>query len=218
MTKKRADLKSLQHELLHRVAAHLARLGFDERPDGQSFYRRTEVGWWTVHLGFVEHPADFDVTVDVAIRVDAVETMINSSDKGLRKRARERTATVGIELGNLIDGRQRRWTVVAGNELPQIAISIAREVEDFGLPYLRRLSNLEQMLEVLKANDASAWKHSPIHGVRCKAVLALTLLLHGVEEARTVAPVLEQYLAQRKDSALDDFRAFALRALDGRHG
>lgn len=196
----------LQKALLARLATSLRGYGFEDRPVGQDFYRRTPQGRWILHLGFVPHAADVDVTTGIGIRIDGVEELVNRYNGALSARDRHRTATMGIDLGNLADHRQRRWTLRGSDDVEPVAASIVHEFEKFGIPYLERFSDLEAMLEVLSRNDESGWLHSPIHWARCERAVALALILGRRDQARAIADSGVAFLAGRGDRELQDFR------------
>lgn len=157
-------------------------------------------------MGFIPHEVEVDVTANVAIRVDAVEDLINRNTLLLSTRDQRRTATMGIELGNLADHRQRRWTLGKREDVEAVASGILHEFEKFGLPYLERFSDLGAMFEVLSRNDQSAWLHSPIHSARCERAVALGLVLGRRDAARAVADSCIAFLAERGDPGLRGFK------------
>ena len=205
--------KHLKRRLLSRVAELLVPLGFDRAIAGQAIHKMVPDGRLSVHLAFIDHTEDLDVTVDVALRIDVVQELIHRTNTRLSNHEKSQTATVGGELGNIADGAQRRWTIRSEADVEKAASEIVREFVEFGQPYLGRVSRLEPMLETLAANDRTAWEYSPFHGKRCKTILSLALILHGRHEAIALAPRLEQYLAERGDFALEDFRSFVREVL-----
>lgn len=66
---------SMEGDLLRETGRSLARLGFSSRANGQTFLRPLDGGFAAAHLAFVEHEFDIDVTIDVAIRFNAVEDL-----------------------------------------------------------------------------------------------------------------------------------------------
>ena len=74
-------------------------IGFTARPDLNSFHRKTELGKESVHLAFPEYEISFFASVDIGIRFDAVEDVLNSGDRGLTKKRKAVTFTIGTNLG-----------------------------------------------------------------------------------------------------------------------
>jgi len=74
-------LQKLKTLLFEELGRRLASYGFRGRFSVQTFYAPTDFGWAAFNLGFILHrQTDFDVTADVALRVNAVEDLI-SRDK-----------------------------------------------------------------------------------------------------------------------------------------
>ncbi len=203
------NLEALQEEFLKRLATELRRYGFQSKAADQAFYRIMPFGWWGFHLAFIPHDADFDVTGDVAIRVDKVENLVNADNKVLSRREKSETATIGAELGNIADHRQKRWTVASASDLESTARSLITEFAKFGIPYLERFSDLETMLEALADNQPSGWLHSPVHASRCKRAVALALVLGKKDRAAELAQGCETFLQSRMDPGLPSFKAFS---------
>ncbi len=80
------NIKELQKNLLANVGEKLTTFGFGGKAKQQSFYRPIDGGWACVHLSFIKHADDFDVTVDVGVRFDEVEELVNSNNNLLTKR------------------------------------------------------------------------------------------------------------------------------------
>ena len=205
---KNPAFRPLRERLQSRVAQVMSKHGFVKRFVGQSLRKPIDGGRWSLHLSFIPHESDFDVTADVAIRLDAVEQLLHRSSRLLSEREKARTATIGAELGNLADGRFRNWTVVTERDVELIAPEIVAEFAKFGLPYLERLSDPEVMLQTLSANDPRAWRSSPIHLHRCKTVLALAYTLRGVSGLKSVMPTMERFLQERSDPGAAELAAF----------
>jgi hypothetical protein len=169
-------MKDVQELLLRRVGELLTPLGFRARTRAQSYRRDIPHGQWALHLSFIRHEADFDVTADVAIRFDAVEERLHRDDKLLAASEKRETATLGAELGNIERGEPHRWTVAEISDVAVVAPSIVAKFEQTGLPYLDRLSDPLRALEALTRNDGSEWLYSPFPGSRCKAAATLAAL------------------------------------------
>src|SRR5438309_2315895 len=91
--------------LLSRLGDELAKHGYKTtKKDPQTFTRKHPGGCMDVlHVAFVRHAdTDFDVIVDFALRIDAVERLIGTITGADTKD----WTTLGNELGNIIDGKQ----------------------------------------------------------------------------------------------------------------
>jgi hypothetical protein len=203
----------LRAQVLDAIARGLSESGFEARPAEQAFRKTMPFGSWTLHISFVPHESELDLTADVAVRIDEVEDLVNASDAGMTAVDKKRTATLGAELGNLADGRQKRWTLARSQDVGSVAAQVVAECREFGLPYLEQYSEPTAILDALSRNDPSGWRHSPIHGARCIRAVALALVLHDRKEAKEVADKCDAFLSQRRDPGLQEFRSTAQRIL-----
>lgn len=107
------DKKKLKAMLLHGLAELLEDYGFKRRITDQSFYKKTADGKVSIHLAFINHSEDFDVTVDFAIRFNDVEDILNEIDNSFLPFPTKKgeTYTLGAELGNITGEGQKRWTI-----------------------------------------------------------------------------------------------------------
>lgn len=83
-----------------------------------------------VHVSFIRHEADIDVTADVAVRVDAIEQVVNQCETGLTDAEKRRSTTLGAELGNLTRRQPLRWTVSALGDVAAVAEQIYGSVRE----------------------------------------------------------------------------------------
>jgi hypothetical protein len=206
------DVKSLQKQLLREISVHMPQYGFSPRIWGQSFRRTEPFGLCSLHISFISHISDFDVTADVGLRINAVEKVLNSENKLLSEKEKGETFTVGAELGNIAEGKQRQWTISNVHQLSLVTGGILEIFERVGLPYLNKISNLDYLLYVLSNHDREAWLASPIHEHRCKTIAVLARVL-GKSQSRvqTLCAQCDNYLQQRNDLGLDSFRRFIRR-------
>jgi len=175
------NLSALEKKLLSEVGSLLQGHGFSSRPVGQSLRLVKPFGWASIHLAFVRHPpVDFDVIVNVAIRIDAVQDSIQGGDSLITDKDRKNSATIGCELGNLKGVGQQRWTVSSEEDVSPIASEIAVECEATLLPFIERYSDLGALLETLSTNAGIAQLISPIESKRSKTVFALSALLNAM--------------------------------------
>ena len=199
------ELKRLQTALLAKVGERIAEYGFDAKPRGQSYYKRTPFGRLAFHLAFMKHQADFDTTADVAVRFDELEDLLNQYNTGLTKAERGQTFSLGAEIGNINEGKQKRWRVSGFDDLEDVSRSIADAFETVGKPYLDNYSSMESALGALSGDDRAAWLHSPIHDQRAKEALGLAFLLGDRERFRQIAAAKTEFLASRNDRGLQSF-------------
>jgi len=173
------NLITLEKELLAEVGLLLKQRGFGSKPVGQSFRLAKPFGWASIHLAFVRHAQiDFDVVVSAAIRIDAVQGMIqDKSDRLITDKDRKSSATIGCELGNLTGDGQRRWIISSRDDVGWVASEIVAACDKWLIPFIERYSNISAVLESLKADDVHARLISPINEKRRKTILALSKIL-----------------------------------------
>ena len=139
------------------------------------------------------------MTADVAIRFDEVEHLVNQYKDFLTDAEKNKTCTLGAELGNIREGRPMRWTLNNLEDIDSIAGSILKAFETIGLPYLDTYSSMERTYEALIGDDRSAWLHSPFHDERALRAIALAFLVREPESFSRTAAAKFEFLANKKE-------------------
>jgi hypothetical protein len=201
-------LASAQESLLRSVGSWIEAFGFRHVANSQDFTKPFDGGKLFFHLAFIEHDADFDVTADVAVRLDAVQDMVQAGNKFLSKKEKAQTATFGVELGNLVQGSQHRWSVTSLGDVQMVSDSLKNWFEAHALPYFSRHASLQEALDLLSPRDRSAWLHNPVHGARAKSVVSLAYLLKDQALFDQLAMEQEEYLRSLNDFSLADFQQY----------
>jgi len=161
-------------------------------------------------VSFIKHGHDCDVTADVALRIDALEDLLNENTDLRNVERKKKIHSLGAELGNIADGRQRRWTLATEEDTPRVAGSMVSAFESIGLPYLETFSDLNRALAVLAADDRSSWLHSPFHDLRAKRAVGLAHLLgRPAEELDVLIAAKTKFLGERSDPGVESFLVFA---------
>ena len=155
-------LEELRQRLLARLA-ELVEPAFKLTKRDRTFWKDAGPVRYALHISFINHADDFDVTVDVAIRHHSVEDVLNA-ERQLGPRERRETATVGAELGNLAGVGQHRWTVVAEGDVEPVALGIVDWFGRIGEPFLQRFASPAETLRVLEADGPEARMISPSCG------------------------------------------------------
>jgi hypothetical protein len=197
----------LERTLLGEIGRGLAAFGFS-RPEGQTAERKTDAGRVAVHLSFIEHETDFDVTTDVAIRFDSVEELVHRSNELLSRREKLQTFTLGAELGTLKTGEPLRWTVTSHADVPAVAAAILAELREVGLPYVDQYSQIENAFDVLSRDDREVWVHSPVHWERAKRACALLIVMGRRAEVRALGERKLAFLRSVNDPGIPLFEKF----------
>jgi hypothetical protein len=73
----RSEQKQARLEFLTALGRKLELLGFSTMTREQCYYRDNGSGKWVLHIAFIPHAQDIDLTADIAIRIGAVEDLGN---------------------------------------------------------------------------------------------------------------------------------------------
>lgn len=200
-------IKTLESELSVAVAEYLVPEGFKRYHD-QEFQKPYPWGKAAIHLSFIEHENDFDVTVDVAIRFESLETLVNKNAKGLTEKEKKNTYSLGAELGNLTGASPMRWTVISQADIKRVARQISEKIATTAIPYIETYSQPKRALEILSGDEQGAWLHSPIHGERAKRAIGLAWLSGEQQIFDNLVDSKRTFLQARNDFGLGDFEEF----------
>ncbi len=201
-------IKILQKELLSQLSNKIVEYGFDKKIRGQSFFKPINDGRAVLHFSFIDHKDEFDVTIDVAIRFNALENLINKENRLLSKKEKDETCSLGVELGNLSQGKPRRWSIKNQVDIDSAVKEMTLFIKEIGLPYISEYSDLKQALSILSKDTPGAWIHAPIHGERAKRAVGLAFLLNESEKLKSLINSKSAFLAERKDFGLASFNIF----------
>jgi len=169
-------LAELRRRVLERLSERMAPAGFRRRD--QSFWKDAGPVALSLHVSFINHADDFDLTADVAVRHHAVEDILNAARR-LSARDMRTTATVGAELGNLAGVGQHRWTVTAEADVDPAIDGVADWFRRIGEPFLQRFSSPAEALRVLDEDGIEARLICPIAATRSQVREILRQLHHG---------------------------------------
>jgi hypothetical protein len=194
MTSQSPELFKAKMELLSEIGKRLCVYGFPKRPSGHAFRKKTDFGHIACHLNVAEHPNEFSVAVEVAVRFDEVENLVNACRDMLSLAEKKKTSTIGCELGNLGHGRRHEYAgITPQSDISRIAGEIANFAIETGFPYFERFCSKEAVYAVLTSDDPKDRIHSFSLG-RAERAVALAFLLHGRVEAAQIIRSMEQYM------------------------
>ena len=167
----------IEKEILTRLGKSLLKFGFDPKVSGQSFRRPLAREMWAFHVSFIPHQTDLDLTADVAIRIQAIEDLVNQYDTKPSPAEKRQSMTLGGEIGNISLGRQLRWTVADPDDLDHVCQDVINAFERTGLPFLKGHSDIGVVHRVLTSSDSKETLLCPILGPRAmRAVASATYL------------------------------------------
>lgn len=203
----------LVNQLFESIAEEMKKRGFKYRGKQQDFIQQTDYGFNAFHIAIIRHENDFDITVDVGIRFDDVENLINKNNKLLTKSQKKETCTIGVEIGNLTQGQTRRWTIEKFEDIMDVTYSVVEVFDHVALDYFKKYSNLEMVYKILRRDDKEAGLHSPFPSYRAiRAVIAAIVLDKSNLEIQNLIKEKISYLAGlKKDFDLKQFRDFLYR-------
>ncbi len=203
------DKKKIKKVLLNKIAGFLANYGFNNRIYGQSFWKPLNIGRGMIHLHFINHTNDFDVTVSVSIRFDKLEEMINKNNILLKVNEKNLTSTIGVELGNLTKGVQRRWTVKGVDDIEFVACDICKMIVKAALPYIEKYKDMDTVFEMIMRDDPDVWMLSPLRHRLAMNAVGLAKLLNKNELLDEIIRAKTKYLEEKNDYGLQLFIQFA---------
>jgi hypothetical protein len=203
-------MKQLRDALLKRICVFLSEYGFDNKIYGQSFRKRIDGGGARIHLNFINHANDFDVVVSVGIRFDTMENMANVVNKLLTEKERKKSdsATIGIELGNLSIGAQKRWTIREEDDIPSVAEGISKDIIEIAFPFIGKYKDMNAVFEIMLRDDSAVWSLAPFHHRRAMNAVGLAKLLKKDDMLDTIIAKKIKFLEERNDYGLDMFLDF----------
>jgi hypothetical protein len=111
-----------------------------------------------MHVAFINHAADFDATLDVAVQFLVGKTAV---------------CVVGASLSNIEGSGQVRYAVSSEQTAVSAALQAIAHLKRVGLPFLERYSNARTTLSALKAGGAESLLLSPIAQLHAQQVAAL---------------------------------------------
>lgn len=202
-----------KRELLKKLGERIAWLGFNPKVSGQSFYCPSTEGRWALHVSFIPHQTDFDLTTDVAIRMNAVENLVNEYDTKLKPVEKRQSVTLGGEIGNLSQGRPLRWTVADLNDIPAVSDQMTSAFERVGLPFFRAYSDLQAVHRVLVSSNSRDTLLCPILGPRAMRAVASAYLLGKTTDITALVRRFEAKLIEKQDLYLEDLGALCREVL-----
>jgi hypothetical protein len=201
------ERESTERGILTKIGERVQLFGFNPRPSGQSFYHDFESGKWALHVSFIPHKNDMDLTADVAIRINAVEDIVNRYDTKRTPAEKRKSMTIGGELGNISAGRPLRWTVPDVRGALKICDQLLDAFEKIGLAFLRAHSDVAAVHHVLTSPGPRAALLAPVLGSRYMRVVASAHVLGATSDIERLINRFEAKLLEERDPYLDDFRA-----------
>jgi hypothetical protein len=211
----KSERSSAERTLLMGLADQISTFGFNPKVLGQSFHQVVPTGKWEFHISFIAHKTDFDLTADVAVRVNAVEDLVNEFDTKLTTAEKRKSMTLGGELGNISEGVPRRWTVSSVEDIPAVCDGVIEAFHRIGLPFLQKHSDAAAAHRVLVSSRQADLLLAPVLGPRYMRAVASAYVTGNINEVDALSRRYEAELSETEDLYLEDFRSLAHGLLSG---
>ncbi len=201
----------LQKEFFVTLGELLKSDGFRRRISQQDYCRKFEDGMQSVHLAFIHHVGDVDAVVDVGVRFDDVENILNESRKLLTKAEKAQTFTLGVELGNFVGEGQKRWKLINQEDVQERVNSMYDFICEHGLPHIEKLSEQEFAYAILRGDDKQSRLNCAFNDSRAKAAIAMAIVLgRSKSEIHELIEYKRSYLISKEERMIDNFESFIL--------
>ncbi len=146
----------------------LAPWGFKFQSARRSFISKSKDHTLAFHLAFIQYPDDFDVVANLGIRLNAVHDLADPQGDEIG------TYTFGIEIGNLTEGRQCRWTVNSDASAASVADELESVFKEIAMPYYQKYTDMQAAYDLL---TSTGYAHCSIKSKRDCVVETLKSLL-----------------------------------------
>lgn len=170
-------IRELEQSLLKKLGPLISQYGFNTKPSGQTFPKKTDFGKVAFGVNFIRHKEDVDVTGSITIRFEDLETLVNSFRPYLSEADKRQSSSLGAELGNLSKGEPLRWTIATESDVDDVAASMANAFGEIGLPAVEKYSDMNRALQLLSREDRESLLYQPFYDTRIMRALGLAFLL-----------------------------------------
>jgi len=197
-------MKEQKIYVLKSISSKLNSIGFKNKIRDQSFLHETNVGFSMIHLRFINHEDDFDITISVSIRINQVEEIINNSNNYLKKNEQIKTSTIGCELGNLVYGFQKRYKIESNSNLDKVIEEMIDFIKKNAFPFFEKFGELENVFEIALKDDQYSWMLFPFHYHRAQVAIVLAKILRR-NDLDEIFEEKRLFLETRNEFGLDLF-------------
>ncbi|RHW43432.1 DUF4304 domain-containing protein [Neobacillus notoginsengisoli] len=203
------DKQDQKKALMEHLHKSLSVFGYRKNTSKQHFWKPFEFGKVAIHLSFINHNDDFDITVDVGIRFDELEEMKNLHNTLLSAKEKKQTFSIGAELGNVSEGKPKRWTINSESDIELIANNIYRTIEKVAFPYIEKFSNLENAFEGCLNDGKESWLITAIDSKRAMNTVGLAKILNKTDQINKIIQYKSKFLEEQNDFGFTLFKKFS---------
>lgn len=203
------DKQNQKLALMEHLHTRLSVFGYRKNTSRRHFWKPFELGKVAIHLSFINHYDDFDITVNVGIRFDELEEMKNLHNTLLSAKERKQTFSIGAELGNVSEGKPKRWTINSESDIELIANNIYKTIEKVAFPYIEQFSNLENAFEGCLNDGKESWLITALDSKRAMNAVGLAKILNKTDQINEIIQYKSKFLEDRNDFRLNSFVEFS---------
>ena len=192
MKKSKQSLPELKKTLQNNLSKLLELKGFRSKKDRIIEHDNNGIKQ-SIHLAFVDNrPEDFtSLIVNLAVRIDRVEEIATACSwaNDLTAKEKKEMATLGVQIGKLLDKGQLRWDIHNNAECETVAKEVFNLLEEVGIPYLIEHSDMNAILKRFESESFDKWH--VLLGSRAIKLPIILYLLDKKEDAKV--EFLRQY-------------------------
>jgi hypothetical protein len=198
-------LAELRNLFLHQFGNAVAPLGFHRCKAG--YERVVRLGSEFLIPTTIKHSSDFDITLDLAIRMNDVEEVLERGEG----RTLDNLSTFGGDIGNIAQGKQRRWTVTDTSDVTTVVSAILGLIETEGFRFFREYSDRMFALSLFCKEGRMGMLLMPSSVQRAKLAVALAKIEGNSSSFEDVLKGQLTFLKSRGDPGFESFVEFAAR-------
>ncbi len=139
--------------------------------------------------------------------------MINEHNQLLKPKEKLETSSIGVELGNLTEATQKRWSIYDESDIDSVVRGICRVIDEAAIPYIKKFGNMESVLVMMLRDDQEIWTFAPIHHRRAMNAIGLAKIL-GKDNIKRINEDKKAFLSDRNDFGLALFNDFSERIVE----
>jgi hypothetical protein len=160
MKESKQSLAFLKEMVQKKLSFYLETYGFKSKKERCLEYENGDVRQ-TIHLAFVDNSKENFTTliVNLAVRINQVEEMATAFSwaNDLTVKEKKNTATLGVQIGKLLDKGQLRWNINDEAECDKVAKEVFNLLKEFGIPYLIENSDINAVLKRFESDNFKEW-------------------------------------------------------------
>lgn len=202
-------LKDVKKGLGDSLALEMNKRGFIRRASIDSFVRKFPGGLQVVHLCFIYHGIDVDVTLDFGVRFTEVEDLINKHRPDVDDKYKKESMTLNADLSNLCR-KQIRWTITGMTDLGAAGKGILETIDTIILPDFEKHSSLQNCLHTVSGEGTYSIPYAVPDDWRAITAIAIAFVLGNKDQFTNLVKAKRDLLLARIEAGAkySDFGLF----------